>query len=358
MKAFFQLFLPFYCLSFLCFVNVMAQSQNQTFNNHRIDSLVSEIRKVNEKLENQEKMMDLMIEKKIWEELSSILNIWGYIIAGLLAVLGFFGFKGVDSMVRARVDEIINKKVKSKTGSKMPKPENDRGAINREQTHSILELQLKEIQDKLALDKNYAQALDKAKVNFEKSAEIGEKTLAAKYLDLIASCNFYLKKDADNDILFKKYENEYDFSYLSYANMAIVYYDKYELNGGNAMRDFALKYAEKSLQKLPNYGTAQAIKLLVYAIDYKNLNDLNLKEQSKIHAKNVFSEILFGNSLVSSYETYSYLYKIISNPHSPFNQYIHILTELFPMEWAELKRRDQEYVNSFMGGISNQAPSL
>lgn len=280
-----------------------------------------------------ERMIELMVYKQVREEVLSMVRTWGAIIVIFLGVLGFFGFRGLDAFIRTYSERIILEQNKK---------------VNRELYEFQFRFELNEFKDNLYRDKNYTEILDKAKTNLEKTKDFENKKIAEGYLDLIVLCNFYLRRDTDNLQLLNKYGREYDFSYQSYANVAISAVDKFELSGQARDKEMALNYANEALKKLPNYGTAQAIRLITHAIDFvKAGNSPTRKEEIKLQIKQVFDEILQGSSLVAAYETNSYLMTIKEG--TIFYSYLNILRNLFPEQMQEIDRRNTKYLGSGLG---------
>lgn len=146
--------------------------------------------------------------------------------------------------------------------------------------------------------------------------------------------------DAGMDIdileLKEKFYSYFEFDAESWANIAISNMNLYRTDGMNEFRKNSLDACKESLRRLPNYGTAKAVILIVNMIDYERQKTIN-----KDDIKNMIVEIISGDDDYVAYSTYNYLQltKVIKE----WEKYILRLDNLFPSEMAKMLQRYTDY---------------
>jgi hypothetical protein len=129
-----------------------------------------------------------------------------------------------------------------------------------------------------------------------------------------------------------KFENYFEFSPWSWANIAIANMSLYRWDNMPEYREYCLQASQQSIKRLPNYGTARAVILIVNMID-ANRN----KQIDHDGVKNLIIEINSGDDTLVSSETYNYL--MSCQQISGWKKYIDLLFELYPSEMAIMKNR-------------------
>jgi hypothetical protein len=232
-----------------------------------------------------------IIENKINSEVHAEMHEWQWIIGVVLTILGFlflFYFKNrLKSEVAASVErsmEIINKKIDTQFKNKLEVFWDDlaRSAIKRAVESQFLGSEIKISLEKLLNDESITLQ-DEMKV---------------KVIDALVSYYFYSQdKDKTEQMikLVKSYENGLYLTTQTYANLAIAFTISYSIYGTESDRTNALEYCDKSIKRLPDYGTAYALKLEVYIIYY-----VKGTEEEKVDAKklldNTFNTISNNDS--------------------------------------------------------------
>ena len=153
--------------------------------------------------------------------------------------------------------------------------------------------------------------------------------------------HFQLREDEEISKLVKKYGDDYQLTYISWANSGISNMDLYERNGSEEYKLEALKSVDKALKILPGYGTAMAVKILVHIITY--VNRASEKAPVKKEIDSLFLEVNSGSSSLISYETWSYL-QLLDNDSNAFKKYIDILFIDFKDQMDKMVSRYNDFL--------------
>ncbi|MFQ5712757.1 MAG: hypothetical protein ACE5GU_01865 [Candidatus Scalinduaceae bacterium] len=281
------------------------------------------------KIENKNDI-EYKVSKEVTKQIKEVINTWGkigsIIVGFIIALIGFFGFKGVGYYVREYVEKTVEKEYEN---------------IGREQKIFILNYNLEELKKQvndLKITKELAIEKINQKIDDVKGTD--DDDLMIEYLDYFIYLNFglpdYQEKIAS---IVKKYGKDYSLSATSWTNSAISNMDLYELYGAKEYKVASLESCEKALQKLPGYGTAQAVKLLIGIIDYDKVENKEEKEKQQKATLQILKEINSGSLSILSYETFQYL-EIVGEA---FKKYVDRLFEIFPAQMDEMKQRYMKY---------------
>ena len=129
-----------------------------------------------------------------------------------------------------------------------------------------------------------------------------------------------------------KFENYFEFSPWSWANIAIANMSLYRWDNMPEHREYCLQACDQSTKRLPNYGTARAVILIVHMIDASRN-----KQIDHDGVKKLIIQINSGDDTLVSSETYNYL--MSCQELQGWKQYIDLLFELYPTEMAVMKNR-------------------
>ncbi|MBS4065382.1 MAG: hypothetical protein KGZ74_12520 [Chitinophagaceae bacterium] len=165
-----------------------------------------------------------------------------------------------------------------------------------------------------------------------------------KMIDTLVRC-YYSTQNLSPEInkykkmieIVNRYEKEYDLFPETFVNAAIALSNQYEYYGVKSDRDACLEACDKSIVRLQDYGTAYAVKLEVYAMDYKKAFNESEKEEAKMNLKRVFASINNNQSkhiCKEVNERFNLDYKI-----SYLNPYIVVLDTDFTAEMLAIKQR-------------------
>lgn len=137
--------------------------------------------------------------------------------------------------------------------------------------------------------------------------------------------------------LLRQYETQFELMPETYASAAIALINNYEMYGLKVDRDACLDSCEKSINRLPDYGTSYAVKLEAYMIDYKKaFSDVERAEAIE-NTERTFSSIENNQSTYLSKELVQRLY--LDKEVKYLKQYIQALDILFNDRMVSLKER-------------------
>lgn len=273
------------------------------------------------------------VDAHIWKWITRFVFL-GAILGG---ILGFFGVKEVDRYIRRHIEKSIDKSI-----DKTVKEEYDRTV--REQRIFILNWQLEVFKKEADETGNYNLVLEKIKPNIEKTVKTEDEELIIGYIDTLISFYFQAGQYKEIFSIVKEYEKDFSFSPTGWATVAIANMDLYELYGSKEYKKASIKAADNALEQLPGYGSAQAVKLLIYIIDYdKEKSDAEKEEEQKTILRTL-EEVNSGSVPVTSYETIDY----IKRAGEGFSQYVDKLFEVFPAQMKKMEERYNKYYNEYL----------
>jgi len=189
--------------------------------------------------------------------------------------------------------------------------------------------------------KTYEEGLNEINSLIERAIEFDNKKLISQLLDKMFLWNYKTLDYESMDKLAFKYETEYKFSYASWATIAIADIMLYEETNADNYKKRALSAISKSLEILPDYGTAYAAELLLNTLDYDRENNLNKKEGKKSKIINLVNSINAGRKNITSYETYAWLLKVEQVVY--LKKYFEMLNFLFPEGMKKMETRYWKY---------------
>jgi hypothetical protein len=133
-----------------------------------------------------------------------------------------------------------------------------------------------------------------------------------------------------------EFENDFEFSEVSWVNIAISYLNYYNWNGLKVYRDKSIEACNKSIDKSPNFGTPRAVTLIIFMVDYDMKKEIDLN-----NIKYLINEINAGSDKYISYYSYLYLEDMLNK--EAWKKYVDYLFELCPEEMNNMKNRYNEY---------------
>ncbi|WOD42451.1 hypothetical protein [Hwangdonia lutea] len=170
------------------------------------------------------------------------------------------------------------------------------------------------------------------------------KALIPDIVDLLTLIYYDYKNYNEVTDLINKYEGKIKFKSSSYVNAALTgIYDYHNYNSVN-QRAQALIYLDKSLELIQGYGSALALKLEIFMMDYLRAEEDKQKDQAIKDAKSVFNKILKSESGAPSYETISRLTR--DSKLASYKKYFDKLNELFAEELKQMQLKADEYSKS------------
>ncbi len=231
------------------------------------------------------------------------------IIIGVLTLLG--GYFGIPKLIEAglRQMQIIRiRKKAEKLGAKI-----------------IVDKDKKSIRDVLLFEE-VKNLLFKAKDSM-KNKEFLQKQLDVIILELYESGMY-----DDIQELRIKFQDYFEFSAESWANIAISNMNLYRFDGMNEFHDNSISASIESNKRRANYGIPKAVILIISMIDFERKRQVN-----KDDLKKMINEIISGDDTLVSYETFDYLTR--TKNIGEWDKYINHLFTLFPEEMIEMEKR-------------------
>lgn len=364
-------------LIFLCLA-IQARTQENI-----VDSLQRKINFLEQRLDEKnytrvpaddfEKLLDNKVSAEVYNSL------WKW-IAGIVVFIGFVGYL-VRQYSRTLISEDVQKEVDKRNKEVLDKLNSIEKELQREnqaQDQKIQTLQndfvkfgeaqqtfreetTKMIDDKLktsfnVISDNVADSIEKkvSEKKFKGVDLINEIEAALKnsgfnfsnpkkikLIDSLVNCYYYTTeaKDRSEKIIniVKEYEKELELLTQTYATTAIFLTNEYEYYGVKLLRDNCLDACEKSISRMYDYGTAYALKLEIYAIDYAKGFDEIEKNAAVENIKRTMNSIKNNQSPHICKEIIE-RFKLDSAV-AYLNPYIKILEEKFPEEMEYIRNR-------------------
>lgn len=170
------------------------------------------------------------------------------------------------------------------------------------------------------------------------------KETKARLIDTLVNCYYYSNELPAGENRYKrmieivnKYESEVDLLPETYVNAAIALTYQYDYYGVKSDRESALYSCEKSISRLQDYGTAYAVKLEVFAMDYKKAFDETEKNEALKNIQKTFKSIENNQSPHICKEI---IERFKVDNEVPYLQpYISLLESLFPDAFIAIRSR-------------------
>ena len=180
------------------------------------------------------------------------------------------------------------------------------------------------------------QIYNRLKTLLNEIEKIGYREILPNVVDeLIAAC-YILRKYKDIDLLIEAYGfKDEELLGNSYFTAGLVGLNNYNLYSSAAGRSSAIRFMDKSLELTPGYGTAQAVKLEIFMMDYERATSEKDKQKAKDEAIRVLAEV--NTSIFSPWETIERLNG--DRKVKSFVKFVNLLYELFPGEMAIMEEK-------------------
>ncbi|MFD1614908.1 hypothetical protein [Gelatiniphilus marinus] len=191
---------------------------------------------------------------------------------------------------------------------------------------------------------DYATTLKRLTTLLKDVEDKKREDLLPDIVDLLTLIYYDYKNYNEVTDLINKYEGKIKFKSSSYVNAALTgLYDYHNFNS-LMQRAQALIYLDKSLELIQGYGSALALKLEIFMMDYIRAEDDEQKDKAIKDAKTVFDKILKSESGAPSYETINRLNR--DSTILSYKKYFDKLNELFPEELKLMQQKAKDYEKS------------
>lgn len=209
----------------------------------------------------------------------------------------------------------------------------------------FLKAELKELKNEVnARTLGYEIALIKLDPLLRQVIQLDDKELTNEFLDMLFRLTFQLDRYEELDKLRVQYEKDFDFKPETWANIAIgdmfLYEESYALN----YKARALAAYEKSLERLPNYGVAYAVRLIIHMIDYVRQSQESVKKMELSEAQQLLQIVNGGSRQITAYEAFNYLQRL-ENDYA-IGKFINMLFINFPEEMKTMSDRHQQWLQA------------
>jgi len=216
----------------------------------------------------------------------------------------------------------------------------------KEEIKFLKSLTLKTELDRLILDekkftpKDLISRMDSL---LKKAIELKDKRLVNDYLDELFRLTFLSTNYEELDKLRVQYEKDYEFKETTWTNIAIGDMFLYEENNSQIYKERALRAYKNALEGAPDYGTAHAVRLIIYMIDYERELDQENKEKEKEEALKLLNIINSGSRFTTSYETFDYFKR--TPVTFTISKHIDMLYVNFPEQMKNMEGRYNEQLD-------------
>lgn len=153
--------------------------------------------------------------------------------------------------------------------------------------------------------------------------------------------SLYINKASDFEKIIDGYvdRTDIDINETSLVNAAVgILYD-YKATGEATERKKTLKYLNKALRKVPDYGEALGLKLELYMTDYDNEVDNTRKDLAKRESEKLID--LITSKEISAYETILRFRRVQGS--SKKSQYIDLAYSIFPDKMKKMEEIADSY---------------
>jgi len=323
------------------FTNIYGQNNSQA----QVDSMAKKIEEIDKRLnENNYEMVprkDLedkltnMISKEVDETITS----WLIFISIILGAFGGIAIYATRQFIKEKMNTdftVLIDNTFEKNLSVFKKELELIKSYNLDSRKSFYETELDRI--KKEVDANVRKQI-RSEEPYRKLVSLIEGLEEIEYFELIpdaidemAGVCYDLRMYDELDKYVAKY-SEYELKARTYMSAALVQYNKIVISGDAGIRSKLMKYLDKSLNKLHDYGEAKGLKLIVYMIDYDRAASDEEKQQAKEITLTLIKEI--NRSIVTPLETIGRLNS--DKTKDNFQKYITLLYQLFPDEMQEME---------------------
>jgi hypothetical protein len=200
---------------------------------------------------------------------------------------------------------------------------------------SSIEQQLTDIKNKVAqkieLDESYNTLISL----LSKAEEIKNPRIISNVLNELSYAAFYLKKDNEMERIMSAYleRQDIDIRETALVNTALITMNAYITTGDEADKEKTIKYLNRALKRVNDYGEALGLKMELFMIEYEKEANDNEKLLIKNEIQILIQQIL--RSGIASMETilrYERVQKSVVK-----SNYIEMIYTMFPKEMEQMK---------------------
>jgi hypothetical protein len=200
---------------------------------------------------------------------------------------------------------------------------------------SSIEQQLTEIKNKVAqkieLDESYNTLI----TLLSKAEEIKNHRIISNVLNELSYAAFYLKKDSEMERIMSAYleRQDIDIRETALVNTALITMNAYITTGDEADKEKTIKYLNRALKRVNDYGEALGLKMELFMIEYEKEANDNEKLLIKNEIQILIQQIL--RSTIASMETIQRYERVQKSAVK--SNYIEMIYTMFPKEMEQMK---------------------
>lgn len=174
-----------------------------------------------------------------------------------------------------------------------------------------------------------------------KAEEIKNPRIISNVLNELSYAAFYLKKDSEMERIMSAYleRKDIDIRETALVNTAFITMNAYRTTGDETEKEKTIKYLNRALKGVNDYGEAFGLKLELFMIEYEKEVKENEKQLIKNEINILIQQILKSN--IASFETIQRFERVQKSAAK--SEYIELIYKMFPMEMEQMKAIAEAY---------------
>lgn len=204
-----------------------------------------------------------------------------------------------------------------------------------------IEQQLNDIKNKVSQRLELNESYNSLISLLSSAEEIKNQRIISKVLNELTYAAYYLKKDADMERIMSIYleRQDIDISETALVNTALITMNAYATTGDEAEKEKTIKFLNRALKKVNDYGEALGVKMELYMIEYEKEVNENEKLSIKNETQILIQQIL--RSGIASLETIQRFERVQNSAAK--SGYIDMIYTMFPKEMEQMKAIAETY---------------
>jgi hypothetical protein len=204
-----------------------------------------------------------------------------------------------------------------------------------------IEQQLADIKNKVTQRVELNESYNSLISLLAKAEEIKNQRIISNVLNELTYAAYYLKKDAEMERIMSAYleRQDIDISETALVNTALITMNAYSTTGDEVEKEKTIKYLNRALKKVNDYGEALGLKMELFMIEYEKEANDNEKLLIKNEIQILIQQVLRSN--IASMETIQ-RYERVQKSAAKSN-HIEMLYTMFPKEMEQMKSIAEAY---------------
>jgi hypothetical protein len=204
-----------------------------------------------------------------------------------------------------------------------------------------IEQQLSDIKTKISQQLEPNESYNALLSLLTKAEEIKNQRIISNVLSELTNAAYYAKKDSEMERIMSNYieRQDIDINEATLVNTALFTMNIYVITGDEAEKEKTIKYLNRALRKVNDYGEALGLKLELFIIEFEKEADEIKKILIKKEAQILVQQVLRSN--IASYETIQRFERIQNSAAK--SDYIETIYAWFPAEMEKMKAIADSY---------------